>query len=484
MNWGGICKAADYRVYREVAGSNSWSLIATVQPPNPATLDPASTSNVSGGGMAPVSYTDTGAAGTPEPSWVPPTTENAVETNYQQNANLIPALTALGVTAIGADASKPYPNPPQTQFSTSSPYNGGTFAAGTAFADGPATAVPRHPINIYFNAATQAEMVNEYNTLYVQNGTSIGDATYPAEVGHCTNTTITTCLTTPATWASIVTSVESGMFGTVINNDPEPFYAHQTNLVGGPALGVLYPVLNQLLTSYHNTFSANEPYVQPTLAQAADVLSKQAAWSAAFNAGTITATEMGGTIAIKNNGASTIFIPVTAPTGTLIEPAATPFGSAYAGSLSDWVSLAPGATYNLQAPAAPYITTQPANQSLLAGRTVTFTAAATNGQANPPATVQWDVSTNNGLTWTAVAGATSPTLDAELGHRLDEQQRVRGDLHQQPRQRDQQRRPVGGESHHPDRHAADRVDDHLRPAARERDVQRRDLQRPRAHGRS
>ena len=29
LNWGGICKAADYRVYREAAGSNTWSLIAT-----------------------------------------------------------------------------------------------------------------------------------------------------------------------------------------------------------------------------------------------------------------------------------------------------------------------------------------------------------------------------------------------------------------------------------------------------------------------
>jgi cyclophilin family peptidyl-prolyl cis-trans isomerase len=53
---------------------------------------------------------------------------------------------------------------------------------------------------------------------------------------------------------------------------------------------------------------------------------------------------------------------------------------------------------------APTVTTNPISQSATAGGTATFTAAA-NG--NPAATVQWKVSTDTGVTFTNIAGATS-----------------------------------------------------------------------------
>jgi Immunoglobulin I-set domain len=56
---------------------------------------------------------------------------------------------------------------------------------------------------------------------------------------------------------------------------------------------------------------------------------------------------------------------------------------------------------------APAITTQPTSTSVAAGATATFTAAATG---TPAPTVQWQVSTNGGTSFTAVAGATSTTL--------------------------------------------------------------------------
>ncbi len=56
---------------------------------------------------------------------------------------------------------------------------------------------------------------------------------------------------------------------------------------------------------------------------------------------------------------------------------------------------------------APAVTTSPANQSVTAGQGATFVAAASGV---PAPTVQWDVSTNAGVTWSAVAGATSGTL--------------------------------------------------------------------------
>jgi hypothetical protein len=55
----------------------------------------------------------------------------------------------------------------------------------------------------------------------------------------------------------------------------------------------------------------------------------------------------------------------------------------------------------------PTITTQPANQTVTAGQTVTFTAAATG---SPTPTVQWQVSTDSGATFSILPGATSTTL--------------------------------------------------------------------------
>ena len=59
--------------------------------------------------------------------------------------------------------------------------------------------------------------------------------------------------------------------------------------------------------------------------------------------------------------------------------------------------------------ASPYptITTQPANQTVTAGQTATFTAAATG---SPTPTVQWQVSTDAGATFSNVSGATFTTL--------------------------------------------------------------------------
>ncbi len=55
----------------------------------------------------------------------------------------------------------------------------------------------------------------------------------------------------------------------------------------------------------------------------------------------------------------------------------------------------------------PTITTNPTSQSIPSGQTVTLTAAASG---NPTPTVQWQVSTNGGTSFTAIPGATSTTF--------------------------------------------------------------------------
>ena len=62
-------------------------------------------------------------------------------------------------------------------------------------------------------------------------------------------------------------------------------------------------------------------------------------------------------------------------------------------------------TQVVDAPAT--ITMQPTNQTVELGSTATFNAAATG---YPTPTVQWQVSTDGGNTWSNINGATSPTL--------------------------------------------------------------------------
>src|SRR5262249_3989172 len=51
--------------------------------------------------------------------------------------------------------------------------------------------------------------------------------------------------------------------------------------------------------------------------------------------------------------------------------------------------------------------TSPSSQTVIAGQTATFTVTLSNGAAPP---VPWQVSTDGGITWTGVAGATANTL--------------------------------------------------------------------------
>jgi hypothetical protein len=85
-------------------------------------------------------------------------------------------------------------------------------------------------------------------------------------------------------------------------------------------------------------------------------------------------------------------------------------------------NLTPGATYYIEVTsangatgeyflgvtplAAPAVTSSPANQSVFVGQPATFIAAASG---SPAPTVQWQVSTNGGTTYTPIAGATSVT---------------------------------------------------------------------------
>jgi hypothetical protein len=87
-------------------------------------------------------------------------------------------------------------------------------------------------------------------------------------------------------------------------------------------------------------------------------------------------------------------------TNSVSNPTATPSGPFVVST-----AIAPAASVPLEV--APVVTTQPANASVTTGQSATFTAAASG---SPTPTVQWQVSTDGGATFTNVAGAISTTL--------------------------------------------------------------------------
>ncbi|HEY7966088.1 MAG TPA: G1 family glutamic endopeptidase [Solirubrobacteraceae bacterium] len=71
---------------------------------------------------------------------------------------------------------------------------------------------------------------------------------------------------------------------------------------------------------------------------------------------------------------------------------------------------------------APQLTTQPINEGVVVGGQVTFTAAA-SGQPTP--TVQWQVSTDDGITWASISGATSASYTIDSASQLQNGEQLR-----------------------------------------------------------
>jgi hypothetical protein len=79
----------------------------------------------------------------------------------------------------------------------------------------------------------------------------------------------------------------------------------------------------------------------------------------------------------------------------------------YAGDTNFSAASEGSGTLTVNAAAAPQVTLNPSNATVTEGYTATFTAAASG---SPTPTVQWQVSTDGGQTFTNIAGATSTTL--------------------------------------------------------------------------
>jgi hypothetical protein len=221
----------------------------------------------------------------------------------QDNPNLAPALTDTNITWLGSDHSR---DPAQRSV-------------------GSALTVPRHPMNIFYNVATAAEEVDEYNWIYTSRADG-GSGTCERDPG---TVTCMEPLDTETGYAGHIVPTEARIaLGHVLANDPAPHYVHQSNLTEGR---IVYPVLEKLLGRYRQEFAANSPIVNLRLRDTGAQVRRQALWEKA--AGGVTAYVQDGVVTVK--GPSGTQVPVTAPEGTrhggLLGGT---FGTAYAGERS------------------------------------------------------------------------------------------------------------------------------------------------------
>jgi hypothetical protein len=196
---------------------------------------------------------------------------------------------------------------------------------------GTALGIPRHPIDVGYDVDTVASEVNEFNWY--------NDSKADGGSGLCQASTTTACLKplNPQTgWTSVIVPGQVKIvFNALINNDPRPFFMHQSNLTGD-RLG--YPVMDGVLSAYRAVYGPSAPIENLPTIDDGVILRDQQLWAQALQAGTVTAWVQGNTITIS--GPPGTPVPVTAPAGTTVGSAAGPaYGSSYGGELSGFTKL-------------------------------------------------------------------------------------------------------------------------------------------------
>lgn len=195
---------------------------------------------------------------------------------------------------------------------------------------GAALGIPRHPIDVGYDVDTVAEEVNEfnwYNTSKADGGSGI-----------CQGSKVTACLKPldPKTgWTSfIVPGQVQIVFNALLNNDPRPFFMHQSNLTGDR---LAYLVMDDILSAYRAVYGPSAPIVNLPMSGDGVALHNQQLWATALREGLVTAWVQGNTVTISGPPGTTV--PVTVPEGTTVGPGGPVFGSQYAGELSQYTVL-------------------------------------------------------------------------------------------------------------------------------------------------
>jgi len=210
---------------------------------------------------------------------------------------------------------------------------------------GAALGIPRHPIDVGEDVDTVAAEVNEFNWN--------NDSTADGGSGLCQASTTTRCLkplNEQTGWTSVIVPGQVQIvFNALINNDPRPFFMHQSNLTGDR---LAYPVMDGVLSAYRAVYGPSAPIENlPAIGDGA-VLRNQQLWAQARQAGTVTAWVQGNTVTIS--GPPGTPVPVTVPAGTTVGSASGPaYGFSYAGERSGFTTLG-SQPLKLRLGSAPY----------------------------------------------------------------------------------------------------------------------------------
>jgi hypothetical protein len=243
------------------------------------------------------------------------------------NPNLAGVLTAQRIAVTGSDASR---------------------EADSRLVGGAQT-LPRHPMNVFYNAGTYQDEVSEYNWIYA-----------PAPAGTCINSSVTTCMAGPLAAADNVAAKASferhilpieikNALRAVLAGDPRPFYAHQSNLAED---GILYPVLTGILDGYAKIYDTKvSRLVNTDMREQVKALGRAAASSAA--------TAYVDATGVHVTAVAGAQVPLTVPaasTGSLVSGF-----TSYDGNLSGWVTPGAGALVaTLNPVGAGYLVAAPA----------------------------------------------------------------------------------------------------------------------------
>jgi hypothetical protein len=206
---------------------------------------------------------------------------------------------------------------------------------------GPALGIPRHPIDVGFDVSTVDNEVNEFNWY--------NDSKADGGSGLCETSKTTMCRQPlgDSGWLSVIVPGQVQIvYSAVLNNDPRPFFMHQSNLTGD-RLG--YPVMDGVLDAYRAVFNSTAPIVNDPSIKDGEALRNQQYWANAVKAGLITAWVQGNTVTVS--GPKGTPVPLTAPAGTKLGAAA--FGRSYSHEVSGFTTLG-SQPLKFTLPSAPY----------------------------------------------------------------------------------------------------------------------------------
>jgi hypothetical protein len=233
------------------------------------------------------------------------------------NPNLARALTTAGILWLGSDSSREW----------------SLRRLGSALTS------PRYPMNVYYDAATVAETVDQYNFIY----TSAADG----GSGQCERDPKSTCIEPldPKTGFDeyIVPSDAHAMLMHVVSNSPRAHFAHQANLAEDR---VIYPFIERVLRDYRNAFASEADIVNASLAELGAELQNQQLWAA--DNPNVSAYVQGNRLFIERADDATERVPLTLPAGSAL-PGADSL-QPFAGYRTGWTPVgASGLTLTLPA---------------------------------------------------------------------------------------------------------------------------------------